>query len=232
MFTMESNTHQHNEQTDRTHTPPTTPGRKRNQKRKLAQHNFKTHLESHAITNLSSYTLTQSEEKLLIKGLSYTPSFNTQTRDLEDYTERFIRHIYIDHHFKDSQRTTPQFHTKSTWEPPIPTNLQLTQITNNIRNISHIAQFGGPTLLPDIQHEQHQAIQSLANNKHITIKKADKGGSVVIMDTNDYISTALKHLQQTDVYQPQEKDLTKDTADNLDAYIIQLKHTGRLTHRI
>ena len=44
------------------------------------------------------------------------------------------------------------------------------------------------------------------------------------MNTKDYIGTALTHLHQTDIYELQENDHTKDIADNLiNAYIMQLE---------
>lgn len=228
---MESITIPHNELTCNTNTP-STHKLSRNKKRKRKHHLFKTQLESQAITNLSSYTLTGSEEDLLKKGLSFTPAFNTQTSDLASYTEQFLRNMHTKYYFKDTPRTTPLFHTNSNWQPPTPTNQQLIQLTNTIQNISHIAQFGGPTLLPGIKQEHHNAIHNLANNKDITIKKADKGGSVVIMNTADYIHTALTHLQQTDVYLEQSTDHTREIFDNLNAYILQIENTGHLKHLI
>ena len=228
---MELNTHTSNH-TSHTDQIPKPPNKKRNHKRKLTRHNFQTHLESQAITNLSSYTPTQSEQQLLVKGLSYIPSYNTHTDKLQDYAEDFIKRIHTDYHFKDSQRTTPQFHTKSDWTPPAPSNTHLTRLTNNIRNITKIAQHGGPTLIPDFQDTQQQAIHNLANNKNITIKRADKGGSIVIMDTIDYINTALTHLQQTEVYAPQDTDHTNTVADDLNSCLLQLTNTGHLTNNI
>ena len=53
----------------------------------------------------------------------------------------------------------------------------------------------------DTNSKQITAIRGLRNNHKITIKRADKGGSVVIMNTNDYITKALDHLNQPKVYQ-------------------------------
>jgi len=47
---------------------------------------------------------------------------------------------------------------------------------------------------------QIKAMRSLGNNKSITIKPADKGGAVVIMDTNLYIEEAERQLSNTKYY--------------------------------
>ena len=214
-----------------THTTQ-TPKPGRNRRKKLKHRLFKAQLESQAITNLSDHTLTQEETELLTKGLSFIPTHNTQTTDIATYTDEFIKTLHTDHYFKDKPRSTPLFHTKSNWVPPTPTNQQLKTLTDTIRNASQLAQLGGPALHPEPIPEHQQAIQSLINNKNITIKRADKGGSVVIMNTKDYINTALTHLQQADVYTEHKEDGTIGIFDQLNSYLLQLEHTGKLNHRI
>ena len=214
------------------HTHTHTEKLGKNRKRKLLRHQFKEQLDSQAITNLSSYTPTDMEVSLLTKGLNYIPSFNTKLTDFSHYTDQFLKRIYTDYHFKDTTRTISPFHTNSNWRPPIPDNEQLTQFTNTLRDITHTARYGGPLLSPDTNPDEHTAIQSLANNHNITIKKADKGGSIVIMNTKDYIDTALTHLQQTDIYMEQETDHTREVTDNLNAYLLQLRYTGHFKHKL
>ena len=44
-------------------------------------------------------------------------------------------------------------------------------------------------------------IRSLADDRNIVIKKADKGSCVVIWDRNDYLAEAENQLSDKDVYQ-------------------------------
>lgn len=46
----------------------------------------------------------------------------------------------------------------------------------------------------NITYQQHQAILQLQNNRDITIKMADKGGNVVVMDTENYRQMCLDIL--------------------------------------
>ena len=205
---------------------------KRNTKKKYTRHLFRMHLESQAITNLSSYKLKESEQNLLTKGLSYIPSFNTYKHKLQNYTNEFIRQLQITHHFKDSKKPTPQFYTKSNWNPPTPLNAHLNAFTDNLKDIIKTTLSHNNENTHTHSNPEQLTIKNLRNNKNITIKKADKGGSIVIMNTIDYINTALSHLQQTSIYTQQEKDHTNTVTDNLNSLILQLTHTGHLTKDI
>jgi peptide-methionine (R)-S-oxide reductase len=206
--------------------PRKRKNKRSNAKRKLEQLSWQRNLETNAITNLSSYEPTPPEQQLLTKGLSYIPSYNSNTTTLQEHTNTFVKRLRTDYFFRDSPRTTPQFHTKSDWVPPTPHNLQLTKLTNEIQTISSTTQFCHS------DNTEQQSILSLTNNKDITIKRADKGGSVVIMNTQDYIDTALTHLNQPNVYQPHDTDPTQDIADRLNSFILQLTNTGHLKHVI
>ena len=208
------------------------PKLSQNAKRKRDQHDRRTNLESHAITNLSSYTLTEAEHNLLIKGLSYIPTDNTDTNDLHIQRQEFIKRIHTDYYFKDKPRTPPQFHTKSQWTPPIPTHKQLHQFSQNLKSITNTFKQDNHPTTTNANNPEQQAIQSLIDNKNITIKRADKGGSIVIMDTQDYINTALKHLQDPQTYAPKDTDHTQDVADQINSFILQLTNTGHLTKQI
>ena len=64
----------------------------------------------------------------------------------------------------------------------------------------------------NITKEEWQAIQSLANDRSIVIKKADTGSSVVIWDRVDYLKEANKLLSDKNVYkeiESKEKKLTE-----------------------
>jgi hypothetical protein len=77
-----------------------------------------------------------------------------------------------------------------------------------------------------------KTIKSLRDNLDITIKRADKGGAVVIMDTQNYIDKSLEHLNQTDVYQPVDTDHTPQIKEQIDSFILQTAGNGKLKTKV
>ncbi|CAM4539231.1 unnamed protein product [Lepidochelys kempii] len=69
----------------------------------------------------------------------------------------------------------------------------------------------------NLSHAEHNAIHSLRNNSDIIIKKADKGGAVVIMNRSEYEQEATRQLSNTSFYKPLPYDATE-------SYQKQLQH--------
>ncbi|KAJ1178153.1 hypothetical protein NDU88_003400 [Pleurodeles waltl] len=47
----------------------------------------------------------------------------------------------------------------------------------------------------NINSDQAAGLTHLRSNSHITIKEADKGGNIIILNTHDYLKEAYRHLQ-------------------------------------
>ena len=60
----------------------------------------------------------------------------------------------------------------------------------------------------NLTKEEHSAKRSLAQNKDIVIKKADKGSAVVVQNRSDYIKEGLRQLTDRNFYRLQEENLT------------------------
>ena len=73
--------------------------------------------------------------------------------------------------------------------------------------------------------KQLQAIKDIKHNKDIMVLPADKGGSIVVMETNNYIKEANRQLTDPKYYKPLESSLTQDNYDNISAILKNmLKH--------
>lgn len=68
----------------------------------------------------------------------------------------------------------------------------------------------------NLTKEENQALNDLKTNANITIKQADKGGSIVIQNKVDYIKEASRLLTDTDTY-------LKLPSDPLPGYQLTLK---------
>ena len=91
----------------------------------------------------------------------------------------------------------PAFRTKSTWNPPKGhPNLEvfLSEVEKELlsctsKNLGY----------SNLSTEEWKAMRSLADDRSIVIKKADKGSSVVVWDRNDYVMEAEKQLSDANV---------------------------------
>jgi hypothetical protein len=70
----------------------------------------------------------------------------------------------------------------------------------------------------NISNEERQAILSLRNNSYIIIKRADKGGAVVILDNNSYIQEGLRQLYDEPFYQAISSDKKQKVSNKITTF--------------
>ena len=81
--------------------------------------------------------------------------------------------------------------------------------------------------------EEWQSLRSLAGDRNIVIKKADKGSCVVVWDRNDYIAEAEKQLNNKSVYENvafKEKVL-QDLAETSNNIFKNLRGKGKISEK-
>ena len=162
------------------------------------------HFCSDAVFNLSRRILTETEIKVLEKGLNFAPIQNKINEpELRTGFNEFCRRMRTKWYFKYEPTkefsNIPAFSPKSTWTPPNGhPNLEvyLSQIENEVFKIPK-EQLG----YSNLSKLEWEAIRSLAGDRSIVIKKADKGSCVVVWDRLDYLMEAEKQLKDRKVYQ-------------------------------
>ncbi|XP_056376037.1 uncharacterized protein LOC130273370 isoform X1 [Hyla sarda] len=75
---------------------------------------------------------------------------------------------------------------------------------------------------------EHQTLKKLAENRNIVIRPADKGGGVVILNTEDYIKEANRLLTDPKFYKTLPTDPTKKYTDELKTLVNEGFQTGVL----
>eukprot|EP00111_Clytia_hemisphaerica_P009129 TCONS_00026815-protein len=196
-------------------------------RRKLVIQEHTKNFNARLIHNLSDHNLTNEEHLVLCRGLNYSPGipqFKFQSNPTQVYNN-LKRHIDIKMYFDEEQQNNNQQDNnnnqqdnnnnqlpklpkkrKSDWTPPATQNETINHFFEQLYN-SEIEP--RPT-----ERRQHRHIltpyNSLLNNHNIIIKKADKGGGLVILNKKDYIDKINKeHLNNTDTYQELEDDPTQ-----------------------
>ena len=61
----------------------------------------------------------------------------------------------------------------------------------------------------NLKKQEYQAMREMYNNNDIVVKPADKGGSIVIMNTTDYIAETDRQLNNPDHYEKLLEDPTQ-----------------------
>ncbi|CAM4539123.1 unnamed protein product [Lepidochelys kempii] len=179
------------------------------------------------IVNLSNYTLSPAEAAVLSRGLSFCPSTPTNMIQFGGDLESYFRRLRLKEYFQNTseqhtnpQRSPYQHYRKrdSRWTPPESRNSRLDFYIECFRRRARAEIVEKQHHLPhNLSHAEHNAIHSLRNNSDIIIKKADKGGAVVIMNRSEYEQEAARQLSNTSFYKPLPYDATE-------SYQKQLQH--------
>jgi hypothetical protein len=175
------------------------------------------------IINLSSYKLEDSETRLLSKGLKFTPTPVTNTMDLEKDIQNFGRKLRLLEFFDEDNTQESDVNlvrNKSKFTPPRnrDTNLDmcvdyLTRMGENLK--------GQQTKhnMSNLNKQERDALKSLQGNKGIIIKEADKGGAIVIMNTEFYAKKMSEMLQDPETYTLIDGDFMKKTVQMINSLI-------------
>ena len=110
---------------------------------------------------------------------------------------------------------------KSTWQPPKSSNPIIEAYILNTRTELPLLKTTRPT--QNLSPLERQALKDLRERKTLTIKKADKGTSIVVEDTTSYISTGKQHLTDPKIYSPLDADPTQAVTEQINSFLQHLE---------
>ena len=185
---------------------------------------------------MSRKVLSEAEIKVLEKGLDYAPIQNKINEpELRKYFDVFCRRMPIKWHFRNEPTQDfsdkPAFSAKSTWNPPKGhPNIEvfLSQIEHELFQISDKCLH-----YSNLTKEEWLAVRSLADDRSIVTKKADKGSCIVVWDRVDYLLEAEKQLSDRSVYKniSFNKKLLTDLVESSNQIFHSLKRKGSITDK-
>ena len=159
---------------------------------------------SKSVFNLSKKVLTETEIRVLEKGLDFAPiqkSLNEPElrKDFEEFSRRMRCKWHFRNELSENFSETPAFRPKSVWKPPkghASLEVFLSRLEKELfsDDISESTQ-------SNLSAEEWKALRGLAADKTIVIKGADKGSSVVVWDRSDYLHEASRQLQDQNIYE-------------------------------
>ena len=139
------------------------------------------------VVNLSNAPLSEAENNLLSKGLSFCPTPpKIDTFRVKEDLNTFFRRLRLKEFFHDEDNTEERepinpFKKKSNWNPPknresaLETYIQAKQRTAN----NHLEVSQRHRLRDNLTRDERIALKTLQNRTDIVIKPADKGSAVV-----------------------------------------------------
>lgn len=158
------------------------------------------------IINISSFDLTKQQISLLSKGLNFcpTPAFS-DFLDLEVNLRDFIRLLLLKDNFSSFTDTHPDYLVKKTGQtlPNDSKDMLFNGVIFHIRKLSEQLEklpVDESAANSNLTSGEQHALNSLRNNSDIVIKKVDKGGGIVIMDSSFYVAKVNECLRNGNVY--------------------------------
>ena len=154
------------------------------------------------IYNLSDRKLNNTEKSVLLKGLKFTPTpEKSNCNQTENDVNDFCRKLRLKEYFDSNDNTdTSVVRNKSFFTPETGRNKKLDSYISLIKEMCESIQNENKNIKHNITLEQRNAIKSLAEDSSIIIKEADKGGGIVLMNTEFYKRKILEMLVDESYY--------------------------------
>ena len=197
---------------------------------------LKAYFCSDTLFNLSGRVLSESEIKVLEKGLDFAP-FQRKVnepklrKDFEEFCRRMRIKWYFRNEISENFSEVPAFSPKSSWKRPQGhPNLEvyLSQVENELFSI-----VDEPIRYSNLSKEEWIAMRPFADDRSIVIKTADKGSCIVVWDRNDYLREAEKQRKDQNVYRKvafKDKTLSQ-LVDCSNRFFRNLKMKGHITEK-
>ncbi|KAM4034776.1 uncharacterized protein ACNLHF_021466 [Anomaloglossus baeobatrachus] len=186
------------------------------------------------IVNISDYTLSPIEMSVLNKGLSFWPTPQWDSFQLERDLHKFYRNLRLKTHFGlvESPNTATTsipsspvtidkigLRNKSTFMPPQTHHATETYINLISRDINSLLQEYKKGKFPthnNLSPEEKRALLSIKNNTEMMVKPADKGGAIVVMNQSQYLNEVKRQLADHTTYVTISRDPCSSIRDKIE----------------
>ena len=178
------------------------------------------------IKNLSNEKITESQIKLISRGLKFIPT-NTPNKNkiqwqlLRDF-EEFARPMRLQYMFFGQNREIHPFYVKSDWNPSVQPSVALESYLEAVK--LQLAEIHITKPKQNLSRNERKAINELKQNHHINLKKADKGSTTVVMNKTDKIREGQTQIDDKNNYSPLTEPMVKETQSKVLRLITNLHH--------
>lgn len=192
--------------------------------------------------NISSMELSEDQQRLLSRGLSFVPSrradsFTTKVELFKFFRSIRLKAFYLkdvkkvsDNQAGQSQLVTQKrFKLKSTFVPQT-NNASIDTFCRLVEKeaLDLCMQNDVNTVYPNLLQSEKKALMELMNNETIVIRNADKGGAVIVQDKKAYVSEIERQLCDSDVYKCLSSDPTHKFCDEIKCVLKRAWREGEI----
>ena len=134
--------------------------------------------------------------------------------------------------FADRNSKPHPFHVKSNWQPPPQPSVALENYLE--RTKYEIATISFCDTQDNLSAKEREALKKLRANTKVNIKKADKGNTTVVMDTQRKITEGCDQVYDTNYYTPLQEPIVASTANKVKLIVNKLyvnKHIDETTFK-
>ncbi|CAJ0965680.1 unnamed protein product [Ranitomeya imitator] len=191
---------------------------KENRKKQSTENTEPTEERTELVVNISHKILTGAQISVLSKGLNFSPCTHINWFQLQIDLERFLRQIKLREWFGDNKDISSEklsefdlrmvdLKNKSKFIPPTSSAVikafeEAVKLDIEQLRCKGVKEYKRPNIL----REEMEALEELVHDGDIIIKPADKGGAVVVMDKQAYVTEVMKQLSDEQVYGKLERD--------------------------
>lgn len=175
------------------------------------------------IVNISSATLSKEQVSLLSRGLSFCPASGSYNefqlyKDLDNFARNMRLHEYFFDQVTPADDPTALPSLKR-WTPASQRDKHLDIFIKAVTRDIIEAYNKRRSFRKNLSNLELKAMADLCERIDITIKPADKGGAVVVMDTIKYIAEADNQLNNSSFYKRLDADPTAQYKETLGSTI-------------
>ena len=211
--------------------------------------------DDRCVVNLSSHNLSEDEKSLLLRGLKFCPTPGEPIiQEIKNDLKAFFRRLKLRAYFHEEDPDPPsnqstldsflsntgttskvdlsKFKPQSTWEP------ESQKVDPAIETFCRAVLADLDSYQPmsprhnNLSESENASLETLKREKAITIKKADKGSAVVVMDTADYVMEAERQLSDANYYVHKAENLTEHFSDQISEILHDLLANEEIEHEV
>lgn len=197
------------------------------------------------VINISSVDLSDDQQRLLSRGLSFVPSKKADSFTTKVELFKFFRSIRLKaFYMKDtignvgdtgdiqihSMVSQKRFKPKSTFVPHV-NNASIDTFCRLVEKeaLDLCAQSDANNVYPNLLESEKKALIELMNNDNLVIRNADKGGAVVVQDKTAYVTEIQRQLSDSDVYKCLRSDPTLKFSEELKLILKKACREGQIS---